>query len=92
MRSFASRFEIGSSTGAITYVGSGEDYEGFGTPASAFTLTVRASDGTAHAAVTVTMSAVTPVRRSDTPIGVSPRSTASRQFPSNIRLLPVGCD
>ena len=44
-------FAIGSSTGAITYTGSGENHET--TPR--FTLTVRASDGTAHADVTVTV-------------------------------------
>ena len=33
-----------SSTGAITYVGSGENYEAFADPAKAFILTVRASD------------------------------------------------
>ena len=48
-------FAIGASTGAITYTGSGENHESFGTPASAFTLTVRASDGTASADVTVTV-------------------------------------
>ena len=32
---------IDHDTGAITYTGSGEDFESFQTPASAFTLTVR---------------------------------------------------
>ena len=49
-------FAIDGSTGAITYTGTGEDYEGFTTPASAFTLTVQASDGTASATVAVTIS------------------------------------
>ena len=44
-----------SSAGALTYSGAGENFEGFTTPASAFTLTVRASDGTLHADVTVTV-------------------------------------
>ena len=37
----------------------------------------------------VTASAVTPVRLSETPMGVSPRSTAVRQFPSNNALPPA---
>ena len=41
--------------GAITYTGSGEDYESFTDPESAFRLTVRASDGTDSADVTVTV-------------------------------------
>ncbi len=56
-------FAIGASTGAITYTGSGENYESFtdpADPASAFTLTVRASDGTATDTATVTV-AVTDV-------------------------------
>ena len=48
-------FAINSSTGAILYGGTGENFEGFGTPASAFTLTVRASDGTANTDVAVTV-------------------------------------
>ena len=48
-------FAIDGSTGEITYTGGGEDYEGFVTPASAFSLTVQASDGTASATVTVTV-------------------------------------
>ena len=48
-------FAIDGSSGAITYTGSGEDYESFTTPASAFTLTVQASDGTASATVAVTI-------------------------------------
>ena len=56
-------FAIDSSTGAITYTGSGEDFEGFTDdpnvnddgPAFAYTLTVQASDGTASATVPVTI-------------------------------------
>ena len=48
-------FAIGWSTGAITYTGSGENYESFGTPASAFTLTVEADDGVTDTDVTVTV-------------------------------------
>ena len=48
-------FAINSSTGAITYTGSGEDYESFTTPASAFSLTVQASDGTNSVTITVTI-------------------------------------
>ena len=49
------KLAIDSSTGAITYVGSGEDFEGFTNPADAFNLTVRASDWTDHTDVTVTV-------------------------------------
>ncbi|MYJ67968.1 MAG: hypothetical protein F4087_05575, partial [Gemmatimonadetes bacterium] len=49
------KFAIGASTGAITYTGSGEDYESFANPDTAFSLTVRASDGTVHTEVTVTV-------------------------------------
>ena len=52
----AGKFAIVSSTGAITYVGSGENYESTADPANAFTLTVRADDsngGTADATVVV---------------------------------------
>ena len=45
-------FEIDDETGAITYVGSGEDFEGH----DDFELTVRASDGTLSTEVTVTVS------------------------------------
>ena len=44
-----------SSAGAITYTGSGENYEGFANPASAFSLTVQASDGSASDTATVTV-------------------------------------
>ena len=50
------KFAIDSGTGAITYTGSGEDYEAFDDdpgPDSAFTLTVRARDETADTYVTV---------------------------------------
>ncbi len=50
-----SKFELGTLSGVLTYVGSGENYEGLGTPASAFTLTVRASDGLSNTDVTVTV-------------------------------------
>ena len=60
-----SKFAIDSSTGAITYTGEGENYEGFTDPATAFSLTVRASDGTAHREVTVTV-AVTDVTETAT--------------------------
>ena len=52
----AGKFAIVSSTGAITYVGSGENYETTADPANAFMLTVRADDsngGTADATVVV---------------------------------------
>ncbi|MCY4027251.1 MAG: fibronectin type III domain-containing protein, partial [Acidobacteria bacterium] len=49
-----------SSAGKITYAGRGENFEGFENPATAFSLTVRASDGTAQAEATVTV-AVTDV-------------------------------
>ena len=49
-------FAIGASSGAITYTGSGENFEGFTDPAGAFALTVRASDGAGGVAdVTVTV-------------------------------------
>ena len=53
-------FTIGASTGAITYTGSGENYESIGTPASAFSLLVLASDGSISGQVTITV-AVTDV-------------------------------
>ena len=53
-------FAIDSSTGAITYVGGGENYEAFADPANAFVLTVRARDdhdgGAGSADVRVTVS------------------------------------
>ena len=49
----AGLFTIDSETGALSYVGTGEDYES-GT--TSHELTVRASDGTAHSDVTVTVS------------------------------------
>ena len=45
----------GTNAGAITYTGGGENYESFVSPASAFTLTVRASDGVASTDVAVTV-------------------------------------
>ena len=48
----AELFEIDASTGALSYKGSGEDYES-GT--TSFELTVRASDGNLHADTTVTI-------------------------------------
>ena len=45
-------FEIDAETGALSYVGAGEDYES-GT--TSYELTVRASDGAAHSDVTVTV-------------------------------------
>ncbi|MDE0194591.1 MAG: fibronectin type III domain-containing protein, partial [bacterium] len=50
-----------ASNGAITYTGSGENFEGFADPANAFTLTVRASDdhnASADVAVTVAVTDV----------------------------------
>ena len=46
-------FEIDASTGALTYKGTGEDYE---SDATSYALTVRASDGTLHNDVAVTVS------------------------------------
>ena len=56
-------FDIDGSNGAITYTGSGEDYESFTDdpmvdndgPAFAYTLTAQASDGTANVTVPVTI-------------------------------------
>ena len=48
----ADLFEIDSSTGALSYKGTGEDYES-GT--TSYELTVRASDGSLHSDVTVTV-------------------------------------
>ena len=58
-------FAIDGSSGAITYTGDGEDFEDYMTPASAFSLTVQASDGAATASVPVTV-AVTDVN--ETPV------------------------
>ena len=49
------KFAIGGSDGALTYTAEGENHEDFSDPSAAFTLTVRASDGTAHGDVTVTV-------------------------------------
>ena len=49
------RFVVGSSSGAITYSGTGENFEGLANPASAYTLTVQASDGSAAVTVPVTV-------------------------------------
>ena len=48
----ADLFEIDASTGALSYAGSGEDYE---SETTSYELTVRASDGTNSADVTVTV-------------------------------------
>ena len=48
-------FAIDPSSGVLTYTGSGENFEGFQTPASAYTLTVRARTSFASAHVTVTV-------------------------------------
>ena len=50
------KFAIGGSDGALAYSGKGENHEDFSDPSTAFTLTVRASDGTAHGDVTVAVS------------------------------------
>ena len=42
----AGKFALGRSSGALTYVGGGEDFERTATPLAAFVLTVRALDGT----------------------------------------------
>ena len=57
----AGKFAIVASTGAITYTGSGENYETISDPANAFTLTVQAADsngGTADATVVVAVTDV----------------------------------
>ena len=54
-------FNVGRTNGATAYTGSGEDFESFTDPASAFTLIVRASDGhggSADATVTVAVTDV----------------------------------
>ena len=48
----AGLFEIDSSTGALSYKGTGEDYE---SDTTSYELTVRASDGSLHSDVTVTV-------------------------------------
>ena len=48
-------FSLHLLNGTITYTGSGENYESFMDPDSAFVLTVRASDATANNEVTVTV-------------------------------------
>ena len=58
----AGLFEIDSATGALSYKGTGEDYES-GT--TSYALTVRASDGGLHSDVTVTVN-ITDV---DEPVG-----------------------
>ena len=51
----AGRFAVGALSGALTYVGGGEDFERTATPLAAFVLTVRASDGTDATDATVTV-------------------------------------
>ena len=48
----AGLFEIDASTGALSYTGTGEDYE---SETTGYELTVRASDGSLHSDVTVTV-------------------------------------
>ena len=48
----AGLFEIDASTGALSYEGTGEDYE---SATTSYELTVRASDGSLHSDVTVTV-------------------------------------
>ena len=72
-----SKFAIDGSSGALTYIGSGEDYESYTDAAaagSAFSLTVQASDGTATPTVTVTV-AVTNVDAPSAP--AAPTVTAT---------------
>ena len=52
-------FAINSASGAITYTGSGEDFESFQTPASAFTLTVTVSDAPTGGTTTNTVATTT---------------------------------
>ena len=78
----AGLFAIDASTGALIYVGSGEDYES-GTRSHA--LTVRASDGTLHSdvAVTVNLTDVVEVDPNFEPITVSVSEPTRDDFPAN---------
>ena len=72
------RFSI-SSGGAITYTGSGEDFERFRNPASAYRLTVRAADDHAaspDATVTVTIQ-ITDVNEAPSAPSVADRTAAA---------------
>ena len=72
------KFAIDSSSGALSYIGAGEDFESFATPASAYTLTVQASDGTDTDTATVTV-AVTDVNE----FTGFPAATASHSVAEN---------
>ena len=64
-------FASGSTSGVITYTGSGENFEGFSDPSNAFALTVRASDGAGGSADATVTLAVTGVA------GEAPGTTAA---------------
>ena len=75
-------FEIDASTGALSYIGAGEDYES-GT--TSYELTVRASDAGLHAYVTVTVN-VTDVEETDPGPPVSPQTVSEldgEDFPTD---------
>ena len=70
------KFAIGGSDGALTYTAEGENHEDFSDPSAAFTLTVRASDGTAHGDVTVTVGVTDVAEPPGTPEAPSVSATA----------------
>ena len=80
-----SRFAIGSSTGGVTYIGGGENFEGFATPASAFSLTIRASDGTANVDITATISVTDIDEPPDKPSAPSASPTANSTTSLDVR-------
>ncbi len=61
----ADLFAIDASTGALSYKGTGEDYE---SDTTSYALTVRASDGTLHSDTTVTVSVTDVVEETEAPI------------------------
>ena len=73
----AGLFEIDGSTGALSYKGSGEDYES-GT--TGYELSVRASDGSLHSDVTVTVS-VTDVEEQSSVENTAPEPMTSVSEP-----------
>ena len=73
------RFEIGASTGALFYTGPGEDFE---SDTSSYALTVRASDGSLHSDMTVTVN-VTDVEDQVTETQQSVSEPDDQDFPED---------
>ena len=81
----AGLFEIDGSTGALSYKGTGEDYES-GT--TSYALTVRASDGSLHSDVTVTVNVTDVEEKVDEPLIAQQQQAAVQETVSE----PDGID